>query len=70
MRELLDTFLNRHPRIPFGIDSASRSGLCHLFGGISTECCRSEEAEKSDDDYDAGETQRSPNTDLRATTTD
>src|SRR4030095_16052599 len=47
MRELFETFLDRQPRIPLGINSAGGSGLRHFFGGVSAGCYRSEPAQKS-----------------------
>ena len=66
MRELPKTLLDRHPRIPLGINSAGGSRFSHLFGGVSAECCRTREAEKSDDGYDTGNAQRSPKMEVRA----
>jgi hypothetical protein len=68
MSELLDTFLDRRPRIPSGINSPGRSRFFHLFGGISAECCRRQEPEKNDDEKNAGDSQRSPNIEIRAPT--
>lgn len=68
MRELLDTFLDRQPRIPFGIKSAGRSCFSHLLGGIGAESRRRQEGEEGDDDYDTGDVQRSPKMETRAIT--
>src|SRR5262245_37810223 len=68
MCELLDTVLNGHPGIGLWIEPAGASGLGHRCGWIGAECCRRQEAQKSDDDYDAGRSQRSPQMEIRATT--
>jgi len=67
VRELLDAFLNREPRITLGIDPAAGCRLSHFFGGISPERCGTRETEKSDDDYDTGNTQSAPKAEMRTT---
>src|SRR5439155_6974568 len=44
MRELLETLLDRHPRIALGIDSSSGSRLGHLLRRVSAKCCRGQHA--------------------------
>jgi hypothetical protein len=51
MGELLDTFLDRQPRIALGIDTSSGSRLGHLFRGIGAESWRREHREKEDRNY-------------------
>src|SRR6476660_1392683 len=58
MGELFETFLDRHPRIAFRIDSSSGSRLGHLFRGVSAECCRGQNAYKGNDSDDRDCAQR------------
>src|SRR5439155_18149503 len=49
MSELLDTLLDRHPRIALRIDTSSGSRLGHLFCGIGAECRHGQDAYKRND---------------------
>src|SRR6476620_8818016 len=65
MPELLNTLLDRHPRIALGIDSSSGSRLGHLFRGVSAECCRGQDAYKGNDSDDRDCAQRPPEMAIR-----
>src|SRR6478736_6977839 len=65
MRELFNTLLDRHPRIPLGIDTSSGSRLGHLFRGVGAECCRGQDAYKGNDSDRRDCAQRPPGMAIR-----
>jgi hypothetical protein len=66
MPELFDTLLDRHPRIAFGINSSSGSGLGQFFRWVSTQPCRRQRTYKTNDSDDRDRAQRPSETAIRA----